>query len=55
MWDDEGFQIHIQSQQSWQLVPCGQGRCPPRAEYRKSALLASFLRFSGVAAFNLPA
>ena len=25
MGDEEGFQFHIQSQQSWQLVACGQG------------------------------
>ena len=46
---EEGFQIHIQSQQSWQLVMCGQGRCPVRAEHSESVFLASFLRFSGVA------
>ena len=44
MGDEERFQIHIQSQQSWQLVTCGQGRCPARAEQRQ------FLRFHGIAA-----
>ena len=48
--NEEGFQIHIQSQQSWQLVACGQGRCPARAEHRESVFLASFLRFPGEAA-----
>ena len=43
------FQIHIQSQQSWQLVTCGQRRCPARAEHLESGFLASFLRFPGVA------
>ena len=47
--DEEGFQIHIQSQQSCQLVTCEQGRCPARAEHRKSVVLPSFLRFPGVA------
>ena len=47
MGDEEGFQIHIQSQQSWQLVTCWQGRSPARAEHRKSVFLASFLRFPG--------
>ena len=46
--DEEGFQIHIQSQQSLQLVTCGQGRCRARAEHRASVFLASFLRFPGV-------
>ena len=32
MGDEEGFQIHIWSQQSWQLVTFVQGRCPARAE-----------------------
>ena len=50
MRDEEGFEIHIQSQQSWQLVTCGQGRCPARAEHCESVLLTSFLRFLGVAA-----
>ena len=48
MGDEEAFQIHVQSQQSWQLVKCGQGHCPARAEHRESAFLASFLRFTGV-------
>ena len=48
--DEEGFQIHIQSQQSWQLVTCGQGRCPARAEHCESVVIASFLQFSGLAA-----
>ena len=42
--DDEGFQIHIQLQQSWQLVTCGQ----------ESVFLTSFLQFPGVAA-SMPA
>ena len=50
MGDEEGFQIHIQSQQSWQLVTCGQGRCPARAEHSESVFLASFLQFPGIAA-----
>ena len=41
MEDEEGFQINIQSQQSWQLVTCGQRCCPARAEHRESVLLAS--------------
>ena len=48
MGDEEGFQIHIQSQQSWQLVTCGQGRCSARTEHRETVFLASFLRFPGV-------
>ena len=47
---EEGFQIHIQSQQSWQLVMCGQGHCPARIEHRESVFLANFLWFPGVAA-----
>ena len=47
---DEGFQIHIQSQQSWQLATFGQGRCPAKAEHCKSVFFTSFLRFPGVAA-----
>ena len=39
----EGFQIHIQSQDSWHIVTCGQGRSPARAEHHESVLLASFL------------
>ena len=50
MGDEEGFQIHIQSQQSSQLVTCGQGRCPARTGHCESVFLASFLRFPGVAA-----
>ena len=46
--DKERFQIRIQSQQSWQLVTCGQGRCPARAEHRESVF--PFLRFPGIAA-----
>ena len=49
MGDEEEFEIHIQSQQSWQLLTCGQRRFPARAEHRESAFLASFLRFPGVA------
>ena len=48
--NEEGFQIHIQSQQSWQPVTCGQERCPARAENHESVFLASFLQFPGVAA-----
>ena len=44
--DEEGFQIHIQSQQSWQLVTCGQGRCPARAEYPRVSFLCLFLAIS---------
>ena len=36
--DEEGFQIHIQSQQSCQLVTCGQGLV-----HRESVFLASVL------------
>ena len=50
MGDEEGFQIHIQLQQSWQLVKCGQGHCPARAEHHESVFLAFFLGFPGVAA-----
>ena len=53
MGDEEGFQIHIQSQQSLQLVTCGQGRCPARAEHRESVFLASFFWFPGVATSTL--
>ena len=49
MGDEEGFQIHIQLQQSWQLVAFGQERCPARAEHSDSVFLISFLRFTGVA------
>ena len=47
--DEEGFQIHIQSQQSCHLVTYGQERCPARGEHRESVFLASFLRFPGEA------
>ena len=50
MADKVGLQIHIQSQQSLQLVTCRQERCPARAEHRKSVFHATFLRFPGVAA-----
>ena len=50
MRDEEGFQINIQSQQSWQLVTCGQGRCPANAQHHKSVFLGSFLLFLGLAA-----
>ena len=50
MGGEEIFQIHIQSQQTWQLVTCVQGHCPARAEHRKSVNLAPFSRFPGVAA-----
>ena len=50
MGDEEGFQIHIQSQQLWQLVTCGQGHCPVRAEHLQSVFLASFFQFLGIAA-----
>ena len=36
MGNEEGFQIHIQSLQSWQLVKCVEGHCPARAEHCKS-------------------
>ena len=48
MGDEEGFQIHILSQQSWQLVTSGQGHCSARTEHCESVFLASFLRFPGV-------
>ena len=50
--DEAGFQIHIQSRQSWQLVTvtCWQGRCPARAEHCESVFRSSFLRFTDVAA-----
>ena len=48
--DEERFRIQIQSQQSWQLVTCGQGCCSARAERRESVFLASFMRLPGVAA-----
>ena len=47
--DEEEFQIHIQSQQSWQLMTCGQGRCPAGVSL---PCLSLFLQFSGVAASN---
>ena len=50
MGDETGFQILIQSQQSWQHVTCGQGYRPARAEHRESGSLASFLQFPDVAA-----
>ena len=53
MGDEEGFQIHIQTQQLWQLVTCGQGRCPARAEHRESDFLASFLRFPAIRLHNM--
>ena len=49
MGDEEGFRTHIQSQQSWQLVACGQGHCSARVEHRDSVFLASFLQFHGIA------
>ena len=42
MGDEKGFQIHIQSHQSWQLVTCRQGRCPARADQHGSVFLASW-------------
>ena len=50
MGDEERFQIHIQSQQSLQLVTCGQGSCPVRAEHNESVFLDSFLRLPGLGA-----
>ena len=49
MGEEKGFQIHIQLQQSRQLVTCGQEHCPARAEHCELVFLASFLRFPGVA------
>ena len=43
--DEEGFQIYNQSQQSWQLVTCGQGRSSAKAEHCESVFLASFCDF----------
>ena len=48
MGDEEGIQIHIQSQHSWQLVMRGQGRCPA-SRTPEPVLLTPFLHFSGVA------
>ena len=48
MKDEERFQINIQSQHAWQLVTCGQGRCPARAEHRESVFFISSLQFPGV-------
>ena len=48
MGDEEGFQIHIQSQQSWQLVTCGQGSCPAKAEHKESVFLIAIMQFSGI-------
>ena len=48
--DKEGFQNHIQSQQSWQLVTFGQVRCPAKAEHSEPVFLGSCLRFPGAAA-----
>ena len=45
MEDEEGFQIHIQSQKSWQLVTCGQWRCPAKSEHHKSGFLPLFSEF----------
>ena len=50
MGDAEGFKIHIQSKQSWQLVTCRQGPCPEKAGHWESVFLASFLWFPGVTA-----
>ena len=36
MLGEEGLQIRIQSQQSWQLATCEQAHCPARAEHLKS-------------------
>ena len=47
---EEGFQIHIQSQQSWQLMTYGQGCYPARAEHHESDRLVSLLQFPGIAA-----
>ena len=46
--DEEGFQIHIQLQQSCQLVQCGQGVV--LQEHGESIFLASFLQFPGILA-----
>ena len=46
MGDEERFQTNIQSEQSWQLVTCGQGCCPVRAEH------PHLLRFPGVAEWS---
>ena len=50
MGDEEGFQIRIQSQQTWQLATRGKGRCPARTEHCKPVFLTSFWLFPGVAA-----
>ena len=52
MGNEEVFDIHIQSQLSWQLVTCGQERCPVRVDHRMLVFLASFfsLRFPGAVA-----
>ena len=47
---EERVQIHIQSQQSWHFVACGQARCTARTENCNSVFQASFLRFPGVVA-----
>ena len=49
MGEEKGFQIHIQLQQSRQLVTCGQEHCPARAEHSELVCLESFLQFPGVA------
>ena len=53
MGDEKEFQIHNQFKQSWQLVTCGQGRCPAGAEHHESVFLASFLRFPGGVAASI--
>ena len=50
MGDEKGFQIHIQSQESWKLVTCGQRCCLAIAEHPESVFLPSFLQIPGVAA-----
>ena len=49
MGDEEWFHIHIQSQQSRQLVTCQQGCCPARAEHCDTVFFVSFMQFPGVA------
>ena len=41
--ENEEFQIHILSQQSLQLVTCGQGRCSARAEHHEAVFLVSLV------------
>ena len=54
--DEEAFQIHIQSQQSWQLVRCRKGHCPSlKSRTPQISFPRLFLAFSCCSRLNSPA